>query len=102
MCQASLSKVKVSSAVVLLAGSSESAPISWGYSRCLWELTSFPEREIPRAIIGRRLSQLMNKPLIFLSFVFLFSALLPVPVNAQEATPGEELASGAVVCPPDV
>src|SRR5215217_4755711 len=44
----------------------------------------------------------MNKTLSILIFVFLFSLLPPATVLAQEPSPGEEVASGAVVCAPDV
>jgi hypothetical protein len=44
----------------------------------------------------------MTKTLKILILLFLFSLLPPASVNAQESTPGEEPASGAVVCPPDV
>lgn len=38
-----------------------------------------------------------------LTFIFLLSLLPPPPsAHAQETTPGEEPASGAVVCAPDV
>ena len=44
----------------------------------------------------------MSKTLYLLIFFFLFSLLPPASATAQESNPGEELASGAVVCAPDV
>ncbi|HET6596411.1 MAG TPA: L,D-transpeptidase [Anaerolineales bacterium] len=44
----------------------------------------------------------MTQTLKILIILFFFSVLPPARVNAQETTPGEELASGAVVCAPGV
>ena len=44
----------------------------------------------------------MTKTFTLLTVLFMFSLLPPSGVHAQETTPGEEPASGAVVCPPDV
>src|SRR5512134_2775999 len=44
----------------------------------------------------------MVKIVTLLWFVFMLSLLPPANVMAQESNPGEEPASGAVVCAPDV
>src|SRR5690242_20568081 len=44
----------------------------------------------------------MTKTSIVLLTIFILSLLPPAAVSAQEGTPGEESASGAVVCAPDV
>src|SRR5215208_5010926 len=44
----------------------------------------------------------MNNILSLLTVLVLSSLLLPARVIAQESNPGEEVASGAVVCAPDV